>query len=171
MMTKINKNLIKGLNSRSEEVVVQTIKEIQHTGNSAYIPYLLDKLDINERSEIQDALMFTLNNLKDQSCVPVLAAALYDENLHSELYRIVSACWQSGLDFSHYLKNFIDVFLFGNYHAALEAFTVIETNLEMYSVPEKDINEGISTLKSNVSEMDNHKQKLAEELIEVLESV
>ncbi|MGF7141110.1 HEAT repeat domain-containing protein [Roseimarinus sediminis] len=127
MTTKnVNDALISRLYSNTEAETLAAIDEIGQSGNSEYIPMLLDQLEKNDSSEVAQKIMRLLSEVKHTNAVPVLVSAI--ENAKSEEIKeqIVRACWENGLDYTNYLSTFINLLINGSYMLAFEAYTLIE---------------------------------------------
>lgn len=143
------------------------IHDLKTSGRAAILPLVLDLLTRpNEEEEIIQDVIQLLCDLKEQSCAPVIIDYIRTRNMGDHLAGVLSACWQSRLDFSDYLPVFVDCFIKGNYRESLEAFTVIEEML-WKTKPEIAI-ESILELEKNQKQIDKEKMPLYRELIKVL---
>jgi hypothetical protein len=50
---------------------------------------------------------------------------------------LISSCWQSGLDYSEYTSDLVEIFLRGDYVTALECLTVLEESVHDMSMSER----------------------------------
>jgi hypothetical protein len=80
---------------------------------------------------------------------------------------MVAGCWQSGLDFSKYLRVFAGLFIQSDYKTALEAFTVIEESL--VNADQQIIQDCIHYLKDAECMVSDDKLPLFKELRKVVE--
>lgn len=126
---KIDKNISNNLFSPNTEIVLSAIQKIKEKGNKDYLPLLFDFLVSNKEMEIEIAILNLLETVKDKESVPAFIEAIQNKKYNSILKKIVTACWQNGLDFSEYIEVFIDLVIHEDWEIAFEAFTVIE-NLE-----------------------------------------
>lgn len=69
-----------------------------------------------------------LNKLKEEKSQDFLIQSASKMKAAEVKAKILSACWETGLDFSNQLPFFIDIILDHDYLCALEAYTVIENN-------------------------------------------
>ena len=94
--------------------------------------------------------------------------ALRDSDLAAVHGDIVSACWQSGLDYSAELELFIRLFLEGDYRTALESFTVIEESV--INMGGQEIEKARKLLLGGQEQITEEKKPLATELVNLLQS-
>ncbi len=100
------------------------------------MPDLLNLLSQPPKELIEKELVVFLADIKVQGVIPIIVKGLQDPGLKAAHVGILSAIWQSGLDYSKHLHLFIQLFLEGDYLVALESFTVIEQSIEHLSHPE-----------------------------------
>ncbi|MGC9343278.1 MAG: hypothetical protein ACP5E3_11295, partial [Bacteroidales bacterium] len=113
--------------------------------------------------DIQSEVISFLNDLKSQTSVKIFVDNLGSHRGKHYFAKLVSACWQNGLDYSEHIEFFINVVIQEDYASAIEAFTVIESNITNLEVAEREnlVNE-INNKKEKVS---REKGPLVEELI------
>jgi len=120
------KKVLNNLQSEDSLLVIKTIKELRETGNSSYIPVLIELLHSTDNPEIKQKIIRLLGELKYSDAIPRIVDAIQDKKYASELKELVSVCWENGLDFSQYLSLFVDLVIESEFMVAFEAFTVIE---------------------------------------------
>jgi hypothetical protein len=165
---KLDPVLIRDLRSGDDNTVLKALGLLRSSGNIGYIPELLDLLAGTDSEIIEKELVRFIADVKDTSIIPFILSGLKDPALEGIHGHIVSACWQSGLDYSRDLDLFIRLFLEGDYMTALEAFTVIEEsafNLETEALA-KIRNQVLGGIHSVTEE----KKPLARELVKLLEA-
>jgi len=156
------------LNSKNDDLILAKIHELKSSGRVSILPLILDLLNQSNSERVKQEVIFFLSNLKDQKCVPLIVDYI---QVHSDLIwisQIISACWQSRLDYSNNLNTFIDCFISGDFQVALESFTVIE---EMFWRTSKT---AIASCKriliEGISDISDDKKPLYRELMKVLDS-
>ena len=129
-MAKISKTnraaVIKDLKSNDESFALKAIEKIKKGGDASYITDLLEALSATTELSIENAISQLLFDLKDQVAVEELVNQFSNPAFSSIRVLMISACWQSGLDLSHRLPDFITVASIGTYMECLEVLTVIE---------------------------------------------
>jgi hypothetical protein len=94
-------------------------------------------------------------------------AGLKEPGLTTARAGILSAVWQSGMDYSKYMDLFIQLFLQGDYLVALESFTVIEQSIEHLS--DRELDEERKNLLDGLDGVSEDKKPLARELVNLLQ--
>jgi len=123
--------------------------------------------DESDNSPVKRLIKEFLNDLKDQSSCSEIMAELKKDHKPGTLSMLVSSCWQSGLNYAGYSKDFAALFLSGDYITAIECFTVIESSVLNMSRIEK--NAVIKIIREGSQTGISEKKALALELISVLE--
>ena len=157
------KAALSGHNSRD---VLAKIRELKTTGRVSILSYILDLLKSEQKKEIISEIFVLISDLKYQQGVPVVVECIKELKGSENLSGLISACWQSQLDYSHHLETFADCFISGSYQDAVESFTVIE---EMLWRSDKEIIESCHKyLHDRKSKVEEEKQALLRELLTVL---
>ncbi len=137
-------------------------------GNLTYVPDLLKLLSQTGSELIEKELIRFLADIKEQGVVPLVAAGLKKPGLARAHAGILSAIWQSGLDYSSHMDLFIQLFIEGDYLVALESFTVIEQSMEHIS--NQKIEKERQHLLDGLTRVSEDKKPLARELINLLQT-
>jgi hypothetical protein len=165
---KPDPQIIKDLWSADDLLVLKTLQKLRTSGNLTYMPDLLNLLGRTSSEIIEKELIRFLADIKEKGVVSFVVAGLKEPGLEKARAGILSAIWQSGLDYSAYLDLFIKLFLEGDYMVALESFTVIEQSLEHLS--DGDIAEERKNLMDGLENISEDKIPLARELVNLLQS-
>lgn len=171
-MAKIAKNhkdsIISDLKSENELLALAAIEKIKKGGDASYMPELLRVLSLTKHASIENAIAQLLFDLKDPEAISVLVDQLGNESFLDIRVLMLSACWQTGLDLSHRLPDFITIASTGTYMECLEVLTVIE-NWEAIADQEVLDNE-ILRLQACLSESDTpENDEMIFSIIEVME--
>jgi hypothetical protein len=158
--------ILKDLWSENDLLVLKTLRKLRSAGNLTYIPDILKLLSQTRNELIEKELIRFLADIKERGVVPLLVAGLKKPGLKPAHAGILSAIWQSGLDYSRYVDLFLQVFLEGDYMVALESFTVIEQSIEHLSIQE--IAEERNNLLGGLDSISEDKKPLARELVNLL---
>jgi hypothetical protein len=158
--------LLKGLWSKDDTTVLKTLKKLRLTGNIGYIPELLNLLKQSGSEQIRKEIVQFVADVKNPAVIPFILSALNNPDFAGAWGYIVSACWQSGLDYSRDLFLFVRLFMEGDYATALEAFTVIEEEI-VDLVPDK-ISQLHKQVESEMDKVNEEKKPLALELLKLL---
>lgn len=160
-----NKEIVKKLRSENSSVILDTLKYITKEGNKDILKEVIDLLNYTNNTEIRDVAIKIIENLKDQSSVPIIIDAIEYPDYKDILSILVASCWKNGLDFNQYISSFIEVFIQSDFLLAFEAFTVID-NLD-YIDPQL-ASTSILRLESCIEDITEDKKALYYELIDIL---
>lgn len=107
-----------------------------------------------------------MNDLKDHALREEVITGIRSNIKPDTLRMLVSSCWQSGLNYADYSRDFAEIFLAGDYMTAIECFTVIESSAVNMSRSKKE--EVISIISEGKNDISDDKTNLAVELISIL---
>lgn len=128
---KIN-GLLADLNSGNEQKIAAAIKSFEQYGHATVIEPLL-QVWLGGLSEANEIKIFDLiQSLKDTSTVEPLMTAFRKGEYASLRRKLVCAFWNSKLDFSDYLADFVLFAIEGDFLDTLEVLTLIE-NFESFA--------------------------------------
>lgn len=160
--------ILKDLQSSDGMLVLKTLRKLRTSGNLTYIPEILKILNRSSNDLIEKELIRFLADIKEPGIIPLVVAGLKKPGLKAAHAGILSATWQSGLDYSRYIDLFIKLFLEGDYLVALESFTVIEQSITHLSVQE--VEEERKHLLDGLVNVSEEKKPLARELVNLLQT-
>lgn len=145
---KLNK-ILADLNSQEEKKVSKAIKSLEAHGDSSVIVPLADCLmqDISEKNKSE--IIELLSSLKDTSARAELMDIVDNEKYLSIRQSILTAIWNTKIDFSGYVDEFVFIAIHGSFLEAIDCLTIIE-NLEGPFM-EEDLLESESHLKNYMS--------------------
>ncbi|UCG26693.1 MAG: HEAT repeat domain-containing protein [Bacteroidales bacterium] len=161
------KKIIRELNSEKPETILEAIRKLRQTGNPSLLPYLIMVLHRTRTEEVRNSIIRCLNDLKVQDSVNELVKAIHNEVYDTEKEILVSACWQSGLDFSNHIDTFVEIAIKDEYRLAFEAFTVVEYSIS--NCTSHEINSYIRRIRKKMDMADRDKKALLGEMISMLE--
>ena len=164
---KPDPQILKDLWSADDLLVLKTLRKLRTAGNLTYIPDILKLLSQTRNELIEKELIRFLADIKELGVVPLVVAGLKKPGLKPAHAGILSAIWQSGMDYSRYMDLFIQLFLEGDYLVALESFTVIEQLIEHLS--NQEIADERNNLLDGLDSVSEDKKPLARELVNLLQ--
>jgi hypothetical protein len=125
---KINQ-LLSEIESGNAGKVTKALKALEVNGDLTVIEPLFDIiLDLKDEKTEQEILAF-LGDLKVSDAAPVFMEMIKREKYLDKRQSLLSIFWNSKIDFSNYLADFIEISCEGNFMEALECLTIIE-NME-----------------------------------------
>ena len=162
---KTDPKIISGLQSQNPEQVIETIDRLRSSGNLSYLPVLFGLL-ASSVPEVNAKVMGLLADVKHRDIIPLLLEAIQDERYKGERKKLVSLCWENGLDFSSGLPVFVDLLINEGLEVAFEAYTVI-TNMEGKITAEM-MNTETDRIEAALSRVDEQKRQLLTDIIDFL---
>ncbi|MBL1278748.1 MAG: hypothetical protein COA33_000615 [Fluviicola sp.] len=138
--------IILNLNSQDEKKVSKAIKSFEANGDSSVIRHLAERLlkTISEKNKTE--IIELLSSLKDTSVKGELMAIIDDEKFLDIRQLILTSIWNTKIDFSGYVDEFVFIAIHGSFLEAIDCLTIIE-NLEGPFM-EEDLLESESHLKN-----------------------
>jgi hypothetical protein len=164
--TAQEKEWIKNLESNASSLIMQAIKEIKQDGNIKMLPYLFNLIQPSTHESIRSSIVQLMSEIKVQDAVPLIVHALENRDLGEDYTPLITACWQSGLDFSQHLPVFIKIFVAGDYQTAIESFSVIEESIPLAGPDMQD--ECIKLLDKLASQVPEANYPFFRELVKVI---
>jgi hypothetical protein len=161
------KLLINNLLGSSDEQIISLLTELRKSDNLLLLPFLLEMLYSTRTETLKKAIIEYISDLKDEGAVPTIIQKLEKSFPSQNVTPLITACWQSRLDFSKHLGIFFNILLSGTYLTAFEAFTVIENSID--NISSEELTKYISTVKKGILKSDRDKQLLLIEMVSVLE--
>ena len=165
-LPKADQAIINKLESSDDVIVLATIKKLHESGNSAYLPKLIEILNKTEDEEISKEIRKILSEIKHRDAAPILIESIQNKEYSAIRQTLISACWENGLDYSNHLSLFIDLVIEGDFMESFEAHTVI---MNMSGKISQDIVDKESTkIKRAMLEANESKKQLLQDLLEFL---
>lgn len=165
----LNSEIVRRLRSDKQSLVIPVLNHLRQSVHAAaYLPEVIHLLYETKNDETRRELSQFLCDITDPGCIPHIINALRDDRNKSIWNIIISACWQSGLNFSNNLDTFIGIFLKEDYMTALEAFSVIEQSMPY--LEEKKRVYYRDQLVQGIDAVDKEKAPLVREMIKIMEA-
>ena len=162
-------SLLQVLQSADPLQVIETIEELRVSGKVSDIPMLIEFLHLTQSPEVKAKIASLFASLKEGDAVPILVSAIQNPQYAPELQKMVSSCWENGLDYSAYLAVFTDLLIQTDFQVAFEAYTVI-MNTEN-RIDQSVIDQQIDRLEKSLSSIDEQKRQLILDVIDFLPSI
>jgi hypothetical protein len=123
------KQLLSDLESGNATKITNALNSLQVNGDISILRPLVTllKTDISEDT-ITEILDF-LGDLKVSKAAPEMISILRDENFLDQRQQILTTIWNSKVDYSEYIAEFVEIACDGTFMEAFECLTVLE-NLE-----------------------------------------
>jgi len=156
-LKKSEVELLEAIESDDPIIVSNAVQRIRQQGNCRILPEILNILSRTEDSNVEAKIVEILFDLKDQNCAAILIEKIREPKLKNYHHFLIASFWQSSLDGSEYLKDFVDAAIRGDYMSCLECLTVVE-NFDS-SFEEEDIIECNADLQEAIEEEENQDKK------------
>jgi len=155
------------MKSGSEREINERIKllrsEDPFRGALRLLALLYDK---TEDQHIKLEITNLFNDMKEKSAMAEVIESLSAVTKPASRAMLASSCWQSGLDYSEFALPLAEQFITGDYMTSLECYTVLDTCAG--SISDGDRTTIIMKLQQEIESWETPKQKLAGELISLL---
>ncbi len=160
----VTKNLL----SMNDEQVISLIQEFRVSGELFIVEPLIEMLYSNRGQALKNSILEFIRDIKNQVAVIIITKSIQKHITDKYTTGLVSACWQSSLDFSDELPVFFDILCEGDYQTAFEAFTVIENSIG--NVSQENISLYMASIESKLKITPTEKQTLLSEMMAMLEN-
>jgi hypothetical protein len=166
---KFNNEIVRRLRSDKLNLVIPVLNHLRKSIHAAaYLPEVIHLLYETKNTETRRELSLFLSDIKDPDGIPHIIDALKDEQYKPVWNIIISACWQSSLNYSKVLDTFIGIFLKEDYLTSLEAFSVIEQSIPY--LEEQKLGQYRKQLVTGLNKVDKDKAPLVREMIKIMEN-
>jgi hypothetical protein len=159
----LQKKLISGDRKVVSDAIISLRSENPFKGAIGLVVNLFDK---SGDLLVKDLIRNFLNDIKESALRTEIIEETMKDYKPDTTSMLVSSCWQSGLDYSGFAIQFVNVFIKGDYLTALECFTVIEESIPGIIYEQKC--KIIDLLEENKGNFSVEKNKLLEALLMVL---
>ena len=167
-LTEKQKAVVDTLKSINDEQIISLIQEFRENGDLFIVEPLIELLYSNRSYSLKEAILDFIGDIRNQDAALIITNSIQKHLGDPNTTGLVSACWQSILDFSSEIPLFIDILCKGDYITSFEAFTVIENSIGNISYNNIDLY--IATIESRLKDASIEKQSLLTETIVLFES-
>lgn len=166
------KQILLDLNSSDEKKITTSLKALEAHGNSSVIKPLAEKLLSGVSEKNQKEIVELFCSLKDTSVTAELMDVVEDDRFLPIRQLMLSTIWNTKVDFSDYIDEFVLIAVEGDFMETLDCLTIIE-NLEGPFM-EENILEAQLHLKNYLEDpapKDAQKSQLLSEIALVLKDI
>jgi hypothetical protein len=129
MDNKLNdkeKAWLESLNSEDRQRIYDALSDMREAGSIKLLPAVFDLYQAFPDEELREKIVMFLRDLKDKRVPEIFMQELKSRKWESGLPMMLSTCWQSALDFSPYLEDFLPYANSDDMSVQMEALTNIE---------------------------------------------
>jgi hypothetical protein len=167
-LSEKQKVIISNLMTLNDDQVISLIQDFRDSGELFIVQPLIEMLYSTRGKILKNYILEFVGDIKDQNAVGIIAQSIQKHITDKETTGLISACWQSNLDFSNEMSLFIDILCNGDYQNSFEAFTVIENSISNVTI--EQIGLYIATIESCLKTTNAEKKLLLTDMILILES-
>lgn len=120
------KQLVDELGSGNQAKISASIKALQANGDITILEPMVALLSTDISDKIKAEVIEFLSSLKDTDAVDEILRLLKDSNYLQTRQILLTTIWNSPLDYSYYLPEFVEIAIEGNFMEALDCLTIIE---------------------------------------------
>lgn len=157
--------LLLDLKSDSESKITSAIHELASIGDLSTIPVLYELIKQKPGTYLQKQVAKLLSDIQISGAPEVFIQLINNEEDSVTLKMFLPLLWESKLDFSDYLADFVEISASGDYLIALDCLTIIENMPGPFS--ESQLLEAQLHLKEfmeNRSQNDERKMQILSEI-------
>lgn len=123
------KAILDDLQSEDSKKVLKALKSLESHGDPSVIPALADCLLRQPAAPIEKEVLELFCSLKDSSAVVEVMDIIADPTYLPIRPKLLTTIWNTKVDFSDYIDEFVEIAVDGDFMEALDCLTIIE-NLE-----------------------------------------
>lgn len=120
------KALLKDIQSKDEAKILAGIKELKEHGNDSVILPIIDVWSKGVPSEIEKNIVAFLGDIKSKTSKAIIMQVLADKNYSPIHQPLLSTIWNSSVDYSAYIHEFVAMATESDFLLALECLTIVE---------------------------------------------
>jgi hypothetical protein len=119
--------LLKDLNTGEEAKVKQALKGFKVHGDISIISPLINHWSNSKNEIINQEIASFINDLKQTDSAPIIMDAIRNSAYKNIKSALLNTIWNSKVDYSEHLAEFVNIAVDGNFMEALECLTIIES--------------------------------------------
>ena len=120
------KKALADLQSGEQKKMDKAIQTISASGNVSVIPKLLNTLLQHSNTSIEKRVLSLLADIKTNDAKEIMIECLKNDAYEVLITNLINVVWNSKLDFSEYIAEFVALSTQGDLMRAIECLTVIE---------------------------------------------
>ena len=128
-ITKILKNALSDVGSGDPVRMQKGIEVISSKGHIGIIDELIKLLQKTKDKQLQNRIIILLSDIQDEEAPEIIIGFLNDDSYADVRTGILNAVWNSKLDYSAFLADFVCLAVEGDFMQSLECLTAIENML------------------------------------------
>jgi len=162
-----SENLIDQLFVGDDEEILSNLEALRDNGTLASLGAMLEHLTTLPSPPIKGKILELVADLKLPGAAAILANFTFACKNATIQQELVSASWQSRLDFTPYFNRYIDLAISGNLMLVLDVLSLLEENFEKVDL--NQLQQAIATIGANSNSFDEQKTLLMNDIVLILE--
>lgn len=126
--TKI-KSILKDINSGQEKKVIEGLNALKVNGDDNVVRPIIDLWNKGVSTNLEQEIMEFISDIRSTTSAQIIMDVLLDEEYNDIHLLLLSTIWNSKVDYSEYIVDFVNLAVNHNFLVTLECLTIIE-NLE-----------------------------------------
>jgi hypothetical protein len=167
MLTKEQKQIVAGLYSPDEEVVVDTLYRIREVGGEYCIAPMIEVFFTTPFANVRTEIGRVFLDLKSKKVSKQILESLAGYMEHELIGEFITNLWQSSVVFDDVVP-FVEKFVVADEMLALDCLSLVENNLG--NITEDSLARSREIIRNNYQSFDGMKKQLAMDLLSILES-
>lgn len=123
------KSILKDINSGDEKKIIDGLKALKVNGNDNVITPIIDVWNKGVSPKAEQEIITFIGDIKSTSSAQSIMDILLDEEYNKIHLPLLSTIWNSKVDYSEYIVDFVSLAVQYDFLVALECLTIIE-NME-----------------------------------------
>lgn len=166
------KQIMFDLNTDDTKKISKALKAMETHGNSSVIKPLAEKLLSGVSEKNQKEILELFSSLKDTSVTAEMMDAIEDKRNRPIRQLLLSTIWNTKVDFSDYIDEFVQIAVEGDFMETLDCLTIIE-NLDGPFMEENILESQLHLKKfmEQTGARDKQKAQLLSEIALVLKDI
>lgn len=128
-ISKILQNAINDLGSEDQKKMERGLNVISAKGHIGLIQELMDLLLMSKDAGLRKRISLLLSNVQDEDAPEVIMNLLNDDTYKDVRVDVINSIWNSKLDYSEYVADFVSLAVEGDFMQSIECLTAIENML------------------------------------------
>lgn len=120
------KSIIEDINSGQEDQILTALKELKLNGDNEVIRPLINTWNNTVSSTLEKEIITFIGDIRSTSSAPIIMEILQDEKYHKIHQLLLTTVWNSLVDYSNFLSQFVKIAIQNDFLIAFECLTIIE---------------------------------------------
>lgn len=123
------KQIIAGLESADIKNQTKAVGALKEAGNPKVLNALANLLLKNQDATLEKEILEIFSSLKDSSSAEEIVKVLKDNSLSGIRQKMLSTIWNTQIDYSYFIADFVEIACDGDFLEALDCLTILEAML------------------------------------------